>query len=92
MDKEKTIQFRVDWMQYDSIRAQSRKCSMTMSDYVRHKVIDNDCWDKKHELHEAIIDMSDSLNSACEILEEDYPELSMGLKKGAITLCHLLNA
>jgi len=40
----------------------------------------------------AIIDMSNSLNTACEILEESYPELSMGLKKGAITLCHLLNS
>ncbi len=92
MDKEKTIQFRVDWSSYDNIRTQARKCSMTTSDYVRHKVIDDDSWDRKYELHVAIIDMSDSLNTACEILEEGHPELSMGLKKGAITLCQLLNS
>lgn len=94
MAKERVIHIRLSGDQYQQVVNDADTCNMSMSSYIRQRLIELDSADAlkmKQKVFARLSVLSNAVNKVYEIAGNDYPEICDSLKEGVMNICGILN-
>ncbi|MCH5192422.1 MAG: hypothetical protein J1F11_00570 [Oscillospiraceae bacterium] len=94
MSKERKINVRLSDEQYEQVVNDADLCNMSMSSYIRQRLMESDSADAlkmKQEVFARLSVLSNAVNKVYEIAGNDYPEICEALEEGVMNICGILN-